>query len=198
MKLVIHAADEDATCEIQGHVFRIPPRKAFRIGAMFDMDHNNNGPVEAPIPEETVCQRLVERCWYFGLVEVPVLESEGQLGPEYRYDIPAALEVAKERLIVAEEQILGNYVKVSQDRMSQQLPAMPPNGRAKYIIEKRGIDLKKSFNITPVGYDTVRAASSHDDEIAELRRRNEELRKQFEQVMAALPKKSKPVEQPVI
>lgn len=190
MRLVIHAAEEMAECEIQANVFRIPPNRAFKVNSIFDMDHNNNGPIEVAIPEEVVCQKLLDRCWFYGLTEVAVVEIPGEFGPTYTYDVPAALVTAKERLLIAEDQILGNYVKTAQERMSQQLPASPPNGRAKYVIEKRKIDLKKEFNITPVGYGQVAKAASHQDEIDELKRQNADLLARFNRLMESMEPES--------
>lgn len=193
MKLLIHAAEEDATCLIDGHPFVIPPNESFEVPVIVGTDHNNNGPFEYTIPENLVAELIVKHCWHFGMVEIPVIRTKGKLGTKYEYDAEQALLQARDALIKAEEQILANYVKVAQERMGQGLPAAPPNGRALMIIEKRKIDLKKQYNITPAGYGTVARAAANQDEMDTLRQQNADLNEKFNRLMRQLgePKSDK-------
>lgn len=193
MILVIHAGDKPAEFHADGLTISIPPNQVFEVPAIRGTDHNNNGPIEYLTPPEIVRDLMIARLWSYGLVEVPVIRSSGKFGVKYEFDEEAGIGMAKDLLIKAEEQIVANYVKVCQDRMSQNLPSFPPNGRAREVIEKRRIDLKKEYNIVPIGYGTVAAAAAQGEEMAALRAeveasriRNKEMEDKFNRLMAQL------------
>lgn len=191
--LLIHASPENAEVCIDGRGYIIPPNKAWRVPEIVCTDHNNNGPYEYRTPSETLAKEIINKCWMYGVVEVPVFEKENEFGIQYEYDNKAAHELAKQALIKAEEQIVMNYVVIQRERMSNNLPAMPPTGRVKYVVDKRKIDLKRDYNIDPIGYGAVAKAAAASEgmetiqrQLDEQKKLNTDLTERFNKLMAQL------------
>lgn len=175
MCLVIHASDGPAEACIDGRGFVIPPNQIFEVPSITCTDHNNNGPIEYTTPANHVMKALLQQCWRWGLVEVPVIKEQGRFGVKYSFDETAAHELAKQALIAAEDRMVTEYVSVQKARMVANLPALPPNGTVATVIENRKIDLDREFNIKPIGYGTVAKAAAANEEMEAMRKRQEEL-----------------------
>lgn len=197
MRLLIHTYHKPAECVIDSRPYSIPPNKVFKVVPLHGSDAGSGGG-EYTIPEEYLAQKIIEQTWHYGMVDVPVIETEGDFGVTFNYDAKAGIAQSREALIRAEEQMLGNYVKQCQERMSQQLPAFPPTGRVDDIIKTRGIDLKAAYNIVPIGYGQVAAAADRQAEMDELKRQNAELQEQFKAFMASQAKQPKQPSAPAI
>lgn len=196
MCLVIHAAETPAECVIDGRGYIIPPNEIFEVPSITCTDHNNNGPYEYTTPADQVMQTMLRLCWAWGLVEVPVEKKQGKYGVQYGFDEAKAHESAKRALIEAEDQIITDYVAVQRARMSANLPALAPSGRAALVIEKRRIDLDKEFNIKPIGYNTVAKAAAANEEMAAMHKRqadleaeNADMKKKLNQLLKSLGEK---------
>lgn len=175
MKFVYHVNNEPAVMLIDGHLITVNPREVTEVKEIVGMDCNNNGPVEYRIPDHKVLGLMLEHAWYHGLVEVPVIRK----GNDFTTDVEGAAERAADALQIAEDKMLTQYVTEQQERVSRHnKSAIAPNGRVLKIINKRGIDIKKEFNIDAPGY-TIDKAADRDKQI-------QELQAQVEKLMAAL------------
>lgn len=178
MKMLIHTSLSNAECVIDGKGFSIPPNRPFKVPSIKRHDY--------VVPEEYVAEKILAHCWHYGIVDIPCEEVISDTGVEYKYDTAAIMSIAREKLIAAEEQILANYVEISQSRMSQQLPALPPSKTVDAVIRRRGIDIAKEYNIKPVGYGVVAQAASTANELIEARAESAELRQRLERLEAAI------------
>lgn len=185
MIFLFHVDDEPAVCRIDNKTIAIPPHELFEVPEIRGTDTNNNGPQEYITPAHQVAKLVIAHCWYNGIVEVPILKTKTGLTA----DVPAAEALAKKALSKAQDLILTKYVQDQQERVTQyNKPAIAPNGRVKTIIEKRGIDLKKEFNIDPPGY-VVEKVQDRDAEMATLRSQNEAMQRQMAQILKQLGEK---------
>ncbi len=67
------------------------------------------------------------------------------------------------------------YVNSQQERqVRDNKPAIAPNGRVLTVIQKRGIDLKREFNIDPPGWKAAQIRD-RDAEMDAMRKQIEEL-----------------------
>ena len=175
MIFLLHVDSEAATALVDGRLFVIPPNELFEVPEIRGTDCNNNGPMEYVITDKQVAQKLIAHCWYHGVVEVPMTRTKGGVTS----DIETARKVARQALETAEDTILTQYVEAQQERVIREnKPAIPPSAPLIKIIEKRGINLKKEFNIDPPGYNVAQ----HRDRDAEM----DVLRKQVEELTALL------------
>ena len=191
MCLVIHAADVPAEACIDGRGIIIPPNTIFEVPAITCTDHNNNGPYEYTTPADQVMKAVLQQCWSYGLVEVPVVKEQGKYGVQYGFDEAKAHEAAKKALLEAEDQMINDYVTIQRARMMENLAVLPPNARTAQIIDKHHIDLEKQFNLKPIGYNTAAKAAAAGEEMNALRRDNEELRAKFDALLARLGEEPK-------
>jgi len=171
MIFLYHVDDENAEAVIDGRLFVIPPNDLFEVPEIRGTDTNNNGPQEYIIPDRIVAQKLLEHCWYHGVVQVPMIKTKGGVSS----DIESAKRAAREALNNAHDMMLTRYVQDQQERVTREnKPAIAPGGRLTNIIERRGIDLKKEFNIDPPGWksDKIR---DRDAEFAAMQKKIDEL-----------------------
>lgn len=151
MIFLYHVDNENAETVIDGRLFVIPPNDLFEVPEIRGTDTNNNGPQEYIIPDKMVAQKILEHCWYHGVVQVPMIRTKGGVTS----DVKAAEREARESLERAHDMMLTRYVQDQQERVTREnKPALAPGGRLTKIIERRGIDLKKEFNIDPPGWRT--------------------------------------------
>src|SRR5204863_3582008 len=182
MKFVYHVDDEPASVLIDGRLLTIPPNELFEVPEIRGTDCNNNGNFEYIIPDHAVLNRLLEHAWYHGLVEVPVIRTPSGVTT----DVEAAKRQARDKLNAAHDRILTRYVSDQQERVTQHgKSAIAPGGRVLQIIEKRGIDLKRDFNIDPPGF-VVEKTANRDAEIASLREENARTQKQLQELLERL------------
>lgn len=184
MCLVIHASPKPAEACLDGRGFSIPPNTVFEVPPIDCTDHDTGGVRPYSTPPHIVMAKLIEQCWGSGLVEVPVIKKAGKFGVQYAFDEEAAHAKAKAAYVLACEKVMQHYVLVQRDRMTQGAPALPPSGRAAEVIAELHIDLKKEYNLEPVGFGTVARASAVSEEIEAVKRENSELRQRLEDFMA--------------
>ena len=172
MIFVLHMDEETAQVRIDGRLFSIPPNELFEVPDITGTDCNNNGPTEYRIPEKQVAAKIIEHCWYHGMVEVPMTRTKGGVTS----DIEAARKAARTALELAHDTMLNKYVTDQQERLSiYNKPALAPSTPIMKIIERRGIDLDRDFGIKPPGFD-MRGARDRDAEMEELKKQIAELR----------------------
>src|SRR6266478_5949752 len=115
MIFVLHVDDEPAQAMIDGRLLIIPPNELFEVPEIRGMDCNNNGPVEYLIPDKLVAQKLIQHCWFHGLVEVPMVRTRGGVTS----DIDAARASARTALETAQDSMLTKYVQDQQERVTR-------------------------------------------------------------------------------
>jgi hypothetical protein len=180
MRFVYHVDNETAHLSIDGRLISIPPNELFEVPELRGNHFNNNGPCEYIITEAQMVQHITEQGWYHGIVEVPVRKSKTGMDA----DVEAARTLAQAALDKSRDQTLADYISEQRERQTvQNLAPLAPMGRVLKIIEARGIDLEKDFNLAPPGY-AVHKQKSREAEIEELRRLVGELQKT---VAAAVP-----------
>lgn len=107
-------------------------------------------PVE--LDEFTANAVLDHKALIHGIVEVKQIKTKTGV----QYDIEEAEVRAQEALAVAEDRSVQFYVRQQmEDRIAGGKPALPPNGRARSIVLRKGISLREQFGLTPVGWKDV-------------------------------------------
>jgi hypothetical protein len=173
MRFVYHVDDETAHITVDGRMISIPPNEIFEVPELRGNHFNNNGPCEYIITEAKVAEELIRQGWYHGIVDVPIRRSKNGM----EADVEAARKLATALLIDSEDKILGQYISDQQERTTVHgKAAIAPIGRVLKIIEARGIDLEKDYNISPPGYGMAKARN-RDAEVEELKHQMAELQK---------------------
>lgn len=182
MIFLLHVDEEPAKASIDGRLFVIPPNELFEVPEIRGTDCNNNGPVEYVITDKLVAQKLVQHCWYHGMVEVPMIRTKGGVTS----DVDAAKKAARVALELAQDKMLTSYVQEQQERVTREnKPALAPSVPLIKIIERRGINLKRDFNIDPPGW-VVENKRDRDAELDTLRQQNEALAQKMNDLLAKL------------
>ena len=182
MIFVLHVDGEPAQAMIDGRLLIIPPNELFEVPEIRGMDCNNNGPVEYLIPDKLVAQKLIQHCWFHGLVEVPMVRTKGGVTS----DIDAARASARTALETAQDSMLTKYVQDQQERVTRDnKPAIAPSAPLEKIIRKRGIDLKRDFNIDPPAWN-IGKSRDRDAEFEALKEAHDKMTKQFDELLARL------------
>ena len=152
MKLVYQESGETASVIIDTKEVKIPSGKVTEVPEIRGTDYNPAGPLAYTIPPDYVVKELMAKLWWCGLIEVKVERDGFQMKLEDESSIKAR---AKAALDAAERQIVADWVQSQQQRIQQNAGALPPGGRALHVIEKRGIDIAKEYNLRPAGYGTL-------------------------------------------
>lgn len=130
MRFLLHTGPEPVVDVIDGVKYEALPGKPLKFT---DILHAN---------------AFLEHKHDYGVIEVGATETETGI----QLDLAEAKERADQALKQAEDNIVAAYVKTQvEDRLRHNFPAMPPQGRAKEIIARKKIDLKK-HGINPVGW----------------------------------------------
>jgi len=122
--------------------------------------------------------KIVEHLSLYGIVEVGITKTEE--GESYQLDTARA--EATKALSTAEDSIVKIYVAEQQLRIQNGKAAIPPVGRTEAIIRKRNIDLAGDYDLHPVGYHAGKAAKTREEELANLRKQNDDLCKRFDEL----------------
>jgi hypothetical protein len=179
MIFLYHCDEETAYIRVDGKLLTIPPNELFEVPELRGMDCNNNGNQEYIIPPKMVAEKAMEDGWFHGIVLVPVTKTKTGVTA----DVEPAKIAARTALEAAEDTSLTKYVNDQQERVTMHnKPAMAPGGRILKIIQKRGIDLKKDFNIDPPGFQ-VQKGRDRDAEMDAMREQNALLQKQMAEMM---------------
>lgn len=181
MKFLMHVDEENAEVQVDGRSFSIPPNELFEVPEIRGTDCNNNGQHQYISPPEHVAKVILNAAWYHGMIEVPVTRK----GFQMEVDIPAARAEADARLREAEHKMLERYVMDQRERALANAPPLPPSGRLVTIIKRRGIDLKRDFNIDPPGW-AMTGIFDRDQRMAELEAQNQKLMEMMAQMAARL------------
>lgn len=191
---VFHCSDEDASAVIDGRLIVIPPNELYEVEEIRGTDVNNNGKYEYIIPVHKVIERLLQHCWHFGLVVVPMTRTVGGVTS----DLDAAKKMAFDARIAAEDTMLSKYISDQTERVTINGKApIAPSKPIRRILDARGLDLIKDFNLTVPG-ETISKAADRDKEMSEMKLRmdkqdkeNEELRRGMSQLIEKLQKAQK-------
>lgn len=101
----------------------------------------------------------------YGIVEVN--QTKGKTG--ITWDVDEAAERAGEYLKRCNKATVDFYVRQQmEDRVGAGKPALPPTGHALAVIQKLGINLRKQFGLSPVGWsdpdsDTPNTSAAPDN-----------------------------------
>jgi len=173
MRFVYHVDNETAHLTIDGRLISIPPNELFEVPELRGNHFNNNGPCEYVITDAQMVNHIQQQGWWAGIVEVPIRKSKNGMDA----DLDAARKLAAAALEKSRDQTLADYITEQRERQTihNQAP-IAPVGRVLKIIEARGIDLQKDFNISPPGY-AMEKQKSREAELEELKRMVGELQK---------------------
>jgi hypothetical protein len=173
MRFLYHCDDETAHVTVDGRMISIPPNEIFEVPELRGNHFNNNGPCEYIITEAKVAEELIRQGWYHGIVDVPIKKSKSGM----EADVESARKQAAALLNENQDKILAQYISDQQERTTVHgKAAIAPIGRVLKIIEARGIDLEKDYNISPPGYGMAKARD-RDAEMEELKRQMAEMQK---------------------
>lgn len=151
---VIHSMPETQSFQLGDVWYHIPPNEPFEI---------EHGPFYA--------SKLLEIYGpVYGVMEVPTVKDRTGI----HIDVDLAIVNSQNYLKAVDKALLDAYVNEQRvERISKNLPAMPPAGRVAQIIKDRKIDLKAKYNIDIMGMDVF-----VDHEKVQLKKENEALRNQ--------------------
>lgn len=184
---VYHCAETNASAVIDGHLIVIPPNELFEVEELRGTDVNNNGKYEYVIPVKDVIKHLMHHCWHYGLVVVPMTRTEGGVTS----DIKAAQAAAVVARNAAEETMLAKYISDQQERVTiQGKSPLAPSVPIVRILESRGLDLDKDFNLKVPGL-SIKKATDRDAEIAELQASNKKLQESMAAMLDLMEKQQK-------
>jgi hypothetical protein len=178
MIFLFHVYRDPAQLCIDGKTFIIPPNELFEVTEIRGMDCNNNGHQEYITPPSKVAELIIARGKHFGIIEVPLTRR----GTDVQVDIEDARRRAKDLLRSTEDQMLMAYVREQQERAQANAPVQAPGGRVLEIIQERGLDIKKEFNINPVGW-VLGEQAAKDNRMEELERQNAQLQSQMKELL---------------
>lgn len=151
MKNLLHVDDETIHDLVEGRLYSFPPNEAVEV------------------EDDFIAGRIEEHLSYRGLTVVQTKRTPQGV----TFDIEGAKKLARERLEEQRTKAVLDYVAVQQEsRISAGKPALPPTGRVLEIINKRGIDLGKEFNLHPAGWESKAAAAGKDDRFRQLEEQN--------------------------
>lgn len=96
-----------------------------------------------------IAGKIVEHCHYYGIVEVTQIREKSGI----RFDVAEAEKRATAALLLSEKTCINDYVKTQlQDRVKNNAPALPPEGRALECVIKHRYNLLRA-GIRPVGWE---------------------------------------------
>lgn len=155
MRFLLHVDDQSVVDIIDGIKYEALPGKPLR----FDNDHH--------------AQAFLEHKATYGVIECQAKDTETGVV----VDLEGSREAAKAALDASETAVVNDYIKTQiEDRIRKNYPAMPPQGRAADIIEKRQVDLKL-HGINPVGWMPNENTPTSEN-FSELKKQNELLAEQ--------------------
>lgn len=144
-----------------------------------------------------IAGKIVEHCHYYGIVEVTQIREKSGI----RFDIAEAEKRATAALLLSEKTCINDYVKTQlQDRVKNNAPPLPPEGRALECVVKHRYNLLRA-GIRPVGweppYDMPEAdqrkngtyqvgGTEVEARLKQLENENEKLRSELRQFMQAV------------
>lgn len=176
MKCLYHVSDETVVTRVDGHMFIIPPNEVFEVEEVRGNDRNNNGSYEYVITDAQIAKLIISRKPF--IVEVPMHRTKGGVSG----DVDTAKKDAKAALELHEDSMLNKYINDQQERtMRENKPPLAPSAPIVKILEKRGLDLDKDFNLKVPGL----AVGRFRDRDAEI----DALNQKIDNLMAALGEK---------
>jgi hypothetical protein len=177
MIFLYHENDKNAEAQVDSSSFSIPPGELWEVPDVHSTDNNR----EYITPAKIVAELILKRCWYHGMIVVPV----ERVGNSFNTNMEAAEKQARQALRDSEDHMLTNYVNWQKERMASTpgAVALPPGGTVQKIIEKRGIDLKRDFNIDPPGY-VIEKGHATEDRMKALEQENAEMKEMLKQLLA--------------
>lgn len=172
MRYLIHVDDEVIHDLVEARLYTFPPNEAVEV------------------EDDFIAGRIEEHLAYRGITVV----KQKRTPKGIVFDIESAQAEARERLEAARTKAVLDYVTMQQEsRISAGKPALPPTGRVLEIINKRGIDLGKEFNLHPSGWESKAASEGKDDRFRQLEdsnlrlaNENAQLKERFETVLRRL------------
>lgn len=168
MKILIHADNEVVHDLIDGRLYSLEPKKPFKV----ESDH--------------IAGLILAHKHYHGIVEVKATETE--TGIVYATD--EAVKLALETLEAKELERVNAWVNSQyDDRIQNNKPPLAPPPAIQAIIDKRGIDLKRDYNLT---VPRLQMGAAVQGDVLTLRNENQALREDLgrlqsmvEQLLAA-------------
>jgi len=145
------------------------------------------------IESDYMADRIMEHCHYYGIVEVAQIRTKTGI----QWDLKDARERAEQALLRSEKQCINDYVRMQLEaRVKQNVPPLPPEGRALDCVVKHKYNLHKA-GIHPVGWEppydmpedspAVQLKQSDiDARMAALENENEKLRGELREFMQAV------------
>lgn len=188
MIFVYQCSGEPASTQFDGHLITVPSDELFEVPSIPGTDVNNNGKFEYETHEKKVAEHLVRHLWPNGLVVVPMTKTKGGVSS----DIEAAKKAARDAMDLAQDGMLNRYLQEQQNRALQSPPAapLPPSRPILKILEMRGLDLEKDFNIKVPGFNKA-DYRSNSSEMEEMRRKNAELEAKLDKLLGIANQKGK-------
>ncbi len=149
----------------------------------------NNSPWEAPSITGTDCngtqayapyvvsaqksaEILIKEGKRFGLVAVPEVRTDGGI----KFDVESAAALSSSLRSQFEQGLIDAYVRAAKEDELGKLPVRPPSAALQALLDSRGLDLKRDFGITPVGYRVGEATAQRDKETDDLKKEVGELK----------------------
>ena len=159
--------------DCEGRTYVIPANKAWPVPAIEGTDCNGSqayAPFSIPIAK--VAKMLCEAGVHFGLVPVPEVATASGI----QFDLAAAAKNSTKARKGSEDGILERYIKGAKEDELAKTPVKPPSATITAILDARGLDLERDYNIKPVGYRISEGAQARDSQVSKLEAEVSELK----------------------
>lgn len=167
-----------ASILVDGRMFNISDSEPFDVPAIEGTD------LEKPytIPSVKVGNELIRLGVLYGIVEL----TQHRTARGFEFDLEAADAASRELRNQAEMDLLNRYVSGAKADELANVPVKPPSAPIQAVLDARGLDLKRDFGITPVGYKISEAVQARDKETHALKADNEDLRNRLDVLTAQM------------
>lgn len=170
-----------AVLDAEGRTYNIEPNKPWEVPLIRGTDcKGTEAYVPFVTPTNKVAEMLCKEGIHYGLVVVPEVRTETGI----QFDLKAAALNSAQVRKGAEDHILERYIKGAKEDELAKIPVKPPSASIAAILDARGLDLKRDYGLSPVGYRVSEGAAARDAEMEALRNENREIKEMLSELLA--------------
>lgn len=159
---------------VDGRQFSIPHSEPFEVKAIEGTD------LEKPymISSDKVGREIIRTAVLHGVVTIEQIRT----ARGFEFDMEKADKESTRLRGKSQLEILQRYVDGAKQDQLANLPIKPPSAPIQAILDERGLDLKRDYGITPVGYKVSEAVAARDAELAATKQENASLRADIDEL----------------
>lgn len=173
MNLYQNSGSEVALLDSEGRTHRIPNETPWEVPDINGTDCDGTQAYRPfVIPSNKAADVFIREGKRFGVVAIPQKRTQNGIS----FDVESAKTLSTHVRSEFEKGVIDGYIKGAKEDELAKLPVRPPSPALQALLDKRGLDLKRDFGITPVGYKVGEGAAARDAEMESLRQQLTELR----------------------